>query len=123
MDKFLISSSTFTQLGEMHHVIDTTRDTTLKLTPTQSTIVLIDIDSPIKEVNDKPPTTRKKPIRNSTIWDHFTKVKDENSKDPKCICKCNYCGKYYACDRRRVGTNNLWVHLNIQCKGFKQGSI
>ena len=120
MDKFLTTLSS-TQLGEACDVIDTISNTTLKLTPTQT--VLIDLESPTKVVNDKPPTTRNKPIRNSTIWEHFTKMKDGNPKDPRCICKCNYCGKYYACDRRRVGTNNLWVHLNIQCKGFKQESI
>ena len=107
MDKFLTTTST--QLDEVHDVVDTTPNTTpktiSKLTPTPNT------------------TTHVKPTRNSTIWDHFTRVKDENPKDTRCTCKCNYCGKYYACDSMRVGTSSLWVHLNNQCKGFKQVNI
>ncbi|XP_062085714.1 zinc finger BED domain-containing protein RICESLEEPER 1-like [Humulus lupulus] len=107
MDKFL--SPTSTQLGEVHDVVDTTPKPTLNTTH-------IDLKSPKKEVDGEPPTTRKKPTRNSTVWDHFTKVKDGNPNDPSCTC--NYCGKDYACDSRRVGTSSLWVHLNNQCKKY-----
>ena len=111
MDKFLSPPST--QLGEVHDVVDTTPNTTPKPTPNTTPI---DLKSPKIEVDGEPPTTRKKPTRNSTVWDYFTKVKDGNPNDP--ICTCNYCGKEYACDSRRVGTSSLWVHLNNQCKKY-----
>ena len=110
MEKFLTPNST--QLGEVHDAPDTTPYTipnTTKNTPN-------DLKSQKRELNDEPPTSKKKPTRSSTVWDHFTKVKDGNPKDPRCIC--NYCGKDYACDSRRVGTSSMWVHLNNQCKKY-----
>ena len=59
---------------------------------------------------------KKKPSRNSTIWDHFTKVR---GGDPKGVrCTCNYYGRDYVCDSRRIGISSLWVHLNNQCKKY-----
>ena len=84
-------------------------------TDTETTPQLTKLKSSKKEPkNNTPPHTKKKPSRNFIVWDHFTKVQGGDQKDPKCTC--NYSGKDYACDSRRVGTSSLWVYLNNQCK-------
>ena len=82
MDKFLTPTST--QLGEMFDTTNTTPNTTTNITPNTTTNTTpIELKSPKKEGNDEPTKSRKKPTRNSTVWDHFTKVKDGNPKDPR----------------------------------------
>ncbi|KAK3211091.1 hypothetical protein Dsin_015797 [Dipteronia sinensis] len=50
----------------------------------------------------------------SLVWEHFTKIGSLNNFR----CKCNHCGKDYACDTKRNWTSSLWHHLNgcIRCK-------
>lgn len=45
----------------------------------------------------------------STVWDHFVKIDENDSNDPR--FKCNYCGEDFACD-----TSSLWAHLNEKCQ-------
>ena len=55
--------------------------------------------------------TKRKPTKTpSKVWIHFTKNEGGNR------CTCNYYGKDYACDSKKVGTSTLWTHLNDQCK-------
>ena len=109
MDKFL-TTPTSTQLGEVNDPLPIE-----KIPEPQTNTETLELKSPKKE-KTTPPRTKKKPSRNSTIWDHFTKVEGGDPKDPRCTC--NYCGKDYACDSKRVGTSSLWVHLNNQCKKY-----
>ena len=55
----------------------------------------------------RPPTLgKRKSLRTaSDMWDHFTRVENSDSKDPR--CKCNYYGRYYACDTKKCGTSTL----------------
>ena len=52
---------------------------------------------------------KRKPTRTSDIWEHFTKAKVSERGEPRSIC--NYCGKDYASDTKRVGTSSMWGHL------------
>lgn len=75
-----------------------------------------ELKSPEKTNDDVDPlTTKRKPTRISDVWDHFTKIKGGNRKEPRCTC--NYCGANYACHSTRVGTSSLWVHLK-KCKNY-----
>ncbi|KAJ9561442.1 hypothetical protein OSB04_006602 [Centaurea solstitialis] len=55
-------------------------------------------------------------LRVSNVWDHFTKVEGGDPNDPRCAC--NYCGKTYACDSKKVGTTSLWTHIRKQCRKY-----
>lgn len=93
-------------------VLDTTTVTTDPMI-IQDDNATSQLKSPKKEVNEKPPKSKKKPTRTSDIWEYFTKVKDGDPENPRCTC--NYCGADYACHSQRVGTSSLWVHLD-KCK-------
>lgn len=69
----------------------------------------IELKSPKKEGDDK---HKRKPVRTSDIWAHFTKVIGGNPKNPR--CKCNYCGADYSCLTAN-GTSSLWSHFK-SCK-------
>ena len=66
----------------------------------------------------KPPLTaqskfkKKKPSK-STVWDHFTRLENNNKR-----CKCNYCSNEYSCDTNSSGTSTLWKHLKNQCRKY-----
>ena len=66
----------------------------------------------------RPPTLgKRKPLRSaSNVWEHFTRVENSNPKDPR--CKCNYCGRDYACDTKKCGASTLRNHLSNQCKKY-----
>ncbi|KAK1277975.1 hypothetical protein QJS04_geneDACA018844 [Acorus gramineus] len=53
----------------------------------------------------------------SFVWDHFTKL--DNGKEE---CVCGNCGKVYSCNSRS-GTSHLKRHLELQCGGYKKGSL
>ncbi|KAK2662326.1 hypothetical protein Ddye_000900 [Dipteronia dyeriana] len=48
----------------------------------------------------------------SNVWLFFTKY-GGNTR-----CKCNYCGKDYACSSKSCGTKSLWNHLESQCTKY-----
>ena len=54
----------------------------------------------------------KKGQSKSDVWKCFTKYGDESR------CKCNYCGKDYACSTKHCGTTTLWNHLQTQCAQY-----
>ncbi|KAL5539519.1 hypothetical protein UlMin_045198 [Ulmus minor] len=68
------------------------------------------LKSPKKEI---PNIVKRKSCKTSTIWEHFTNIKVGENQEPRAAC--NYCQKSYASDTRRVGTSNMWGHLNNQC--------
>ncbi|KAK2642775.1 hypothetical protein Ddye_024538 [Dipteronia dyeriana] len=49
----------------------------------------------------------------SNVWLLFTKYGDGSK------CKCNYCGKDYACSSKSCGTTSLWNHIESQCTKYK----
>ncbi|KAK2652856.1 hypothetical protein Ddye_012712 [Dipteronia dyeriana] len=49
----------------------------------------------------------------SNVWLLFTKYGDGSR------CKCNYCGKDYACSSKSCGTTSLWNHIESQCTKCK----
>ena len=55
---------------------------------------------------------KKKPSK-SIVWDHFTRLENNNKR-----CKCNYCSKAYACDTNSCETSTLWKHLKNQCRKY-----
>lgn len=59
----------------------------------------------VDEADDKPLTSKKNPNRNSNCWDHYTKVKGRDYKEPKFACP--HCGALYSRYGRRVDTINL----------------
>ena len=42
----------------------------------QDDVAASDLKSPKKETDDEVLTSKRKPTRNSDVWDHYTKVKD-----------------------------------------------
>lgn len=78
--------------------------------PTPKTVEGLEIWSNSKNHKKKP----NKPA--SIVWDHFTRLKNCNPNNPRCIC--NYCGKDYACNSKTCGTNSMLVHLQTQCKKY-----
>ncbi|KAH9751286.1 BED-type domain-containing protein [Citrus sinensis] len=59
-----------------------------------------------KSSSSKPPLPRKKMAPRSTVWQHFTRVPNDDTK-----CKCNYCGQEFEC-----GT----VGDEVVARGFSQ---
>ncbi|KAK2645946.1 hypothetical protein Ddye_021141 [Dipteronia dyeriana] len=49
----------------------------------------------------------------SNVLLFFTKYGDDSR------CKCNYCGKDYACSSKSCGTKSLWNHIEGQCTKYR----
>ncbi|KAL5555235.1 hypothetical protein UlMin_037471 [Ulmus minor] len=82
---------------------------------------VIDLESqqPLKSPKKEIPETesvKRKAVKKSTVWEHFTNLKVGKNQEPR--ASCNYCGKSYASDTRRVGTSSMWGHLNNQCPKY-----
>ena len=88
--------------------------------PTETEPLTINVSpqtEPLKEPKiEDVPVLKRKPIRKSDIWEHFTKVKVSDGGESRATC--NYCGKDYASDSKRVGTSSMWGHLKNQCKKY-----
>ncbi|KAL5568737.1 hypothetical protein UlMin_025312 [Ulmus minor] len=107
MEKFIIYSPSKKSPKPGNQSITPIPSTPITQTPS------LELKSPKKEL-ELVSYEKKKPIRGSTVWDHFTKIEGGDPKNRR--CKCNYCGKDYAYDPKKVGTSSLWGHLNNQCK-------
>ncbi|KAL5564284.1 hypothetical protein UlMin_027448 [Ulmus minor] len=123
MEKFLVSSSSKPCLNQPTTENEPSPKTS-HIEPTVEIIFpesVIDLDSqePVKSPKKELPETeclKRKPAKKSTIWEHFTNLKVEKNQEPRAAC--NYCGKTYASDTRRVGTSSMWGHLNNQCPKY-----
>ena len=55
--------------------------------------------------------TKRKPIRKSPAWEHFTVAEKGDPNDPRGVC--NYCGKDFARRMSTYGTSTMLKHLKI----------
>lgn len=67
-----------------------------------------------KSLSSKPSLPRKKIAPRSTVWQHFTRLPDNDKK-----CKYNYCGNEFECDTVGYGTSTLRTHYQERCKKYK----
>ena len=67
-----------------------------------------------KSLPSKPPLPRKKIAPRSTMWQHFTRLPDNDKK-----CKSNNCGNEFECGLVGYGTNTLRTHYQERCQKYK----
>ncbi|KAK9189691.1 hypothetical protein WN943_018290 [Citrus x changshan-huyou] len=67
-----------------------------------------------KSSSSKPPLPRKKMAPRSAVWQHFTRLPDNNKK-----CKCNYCGNEFECGSVGDETSTLRTHYQEMCQKYK----
>ncbi|KAH9769786.1 BED-type domain-containing protein [Citrus sinensis] len=67
-----------------------------------------------KSLSSKPPLPRKQMAPRSTVWQHFTRLPDNDKK-----CKCNYCGNEFECGSARRATVKMIVLDDVENSGFK----
>ena len=117
MDKFLSSSSNNTQTsGSISSPFSSVTPKTQSADPEvfSKTPAHRSLNKNVIDLENEETTGKKKPVRKSEVWDHFTIKKGAKSGDERSVC--NYCGKDYACSSRTHGTSSMLVHLRKQCK-------
>jgi hypothetical protein len=63
--------------------------------------------------NSQNSQTKKPPVNQSMVWDHFKKVEPLDSINPKATC--NYCKKQIGCHHKN-GTSGMLTHLHYNCQ-------
>ncbi|KAF8113107.1 hypothetical protein N665_0056s0012 [Sinapis alba] len=58
-------------------------------------------------------SSRSEKKRTSKVWEHFTRMKEDNDR-----AVCNYCGKNMAC-ATKSGTTSLKKHYTLACKAYQ----
>ena len=67
-----------------------------------------------KNLSSKPPLPRKKKDPRSTVWQHFTRLPNNDKK-----CKCNYYGNEFECGSIGYGTSTLRTYYQEMCQKYK----
>ncbi|XP_024032218.1 zinc finger BED domain-containing protein DAYSLEEPER-like [Morus notabilis] len=119
MDKFLSSYDNYTLTSGTVASSSRSPNRTTNESPVSDVVFkTLAPRSPKKDVIDleyenEGTSGKKKPVRKSEVWDHFTIKKGRNPGDER--GGCNYCEKDYACSSRTHGTSSMLVHLR-KCK-------